>query len=216
MAKRLLRFRELGRLPYKDGLAVQQRYHDEVVGGADPILLSLEHDPVYTLGRRDAPDRFLAQPPMPIPVVKTDRGGEITYHGPGQAVIYIFVRLDAWRLKLPDLVCQIEKAIIDTGAAHGFSVIRKQGWRGVFVGDAKLASIGLSVHRDVTMHGLALNVENDLTPFQYIHPCGLPIQMCSLHTLGAAESTRAAAAWQVAEYLAGSLRAKLIVDAPAA
>lgn len=207
---RQIRYVEAGRVDYRQGLALQQAYHDEVREGAKPVLLSLEHDPVYTLGRRDAPDQFMADQPDDIPVIKTDRGGEITYHGPGQAVLYVILRLTPWRLTLPVLVGWMEEAIIRTADQWGFEAQRREGWRGVFVGPHKLASIGLAVHHDVTMHGLALNVSNDLEPFSRIHPCGLPIEMCSLHSLGAEDAQRPAVAAGMAEVLAGLLRAELI------
>ena len=207
---RKLRYIEAGRLDYEKGLALQKSLHDEVREGALPVLLSLEHDPVYTLGRRDVPDQFMAQQPEHIPVVRTDRGGEITYHGPGQAVIYVLVRLEPWRLTLPRLVGYMEEAVIRVARHWGYEAERREGWRGVFVGADKLASIGLSVHHDVTMHGLALNVTNDLEPFTHIHPCGLPIQMCSLETLGAPDAERGSVARQLAGELAERLRADLI------
>ncbi len=212
MSARILRFRECGRVSYEHGLDLQRRAHDEVRGGSAPILLSLEHEPVYTLGRRDAPDRFKERDES-IPIFKTDRGGEITFHGPGQAVVYLILPLDAWRLTLPNLVEAIEQAIIDVAASFGLLAERKEGWRGVFVGAQKLASIGLAVHRDVTMHGLALNVDNDLAPFHKIHPCGLPIEMCSLATLGVAGPDRAAIGRQLGERLAALLRAQLEIEA---
>jgi lipoyl(octanoyl) transferase len=208
---KVIRFRELGRLSYEEGLTAQKSAHAEVVANGKPILLSLEHDPVYTLGRRDMPNQFLSQNEMGIPVVKTDRGGEITYHGPGQAVVYILLPLTPFRLSLPDLVFRIEQAIIDVSAGFGVAAERKEGWRGVFVGPQKLASIGLSVHRDVTMHGLAYNVDNDLTPFSKINPCGLPIQMCSLATLERATASRGAVGWLLADALATGLGAVLDV-----
>ncbi len=207
---RIIRYREAGLVGYDEGLALQQEIHAEVLAGGTPTLLSLEHPPVYTLGRREAPDRFKQERPGDIPVVKTDRGGEITYHGPGQAVVYVFLRLEPWRLTLPKLVEAIEQSIIDLAASYGITAERKEGWRGVFVGPQKLASIGLSVHRDVTMHGLALNVSNDLTPFHHIHPCGLPIEMCSLQSLGIEGLTRAEAGRRLAERLAELLKATLV------
>jgi lipoyl(octanoyl) transferase len=210
VAKRILRFQEAGRVSYDAGLALQKELHAQVLAGAPPILLSLEHEPVYTLGRRPAPNRFHSAAPAKIPVVKTDRGGEITYHGPGQAVLYVFLALTRWRLTLPKLVHALEQAIIDTVAAHGIEAQRKCGWRGIFVNEAKLASIGLSVHHDVTMHGLALNVSNDLRPFGAIHPCGLDVDMLSMHALGAPTAERAAVGRELAARLAPRLRATLV------
>lgn len=205
MAPRAFRFRELGRLGYAAGLAEQHRVHAEVVAGAAPALLSLEHDAVFTLGKRDLPNQFLDTGPGDIPVVRSDRGGEVTYHGPGQAVVYVILKLTPLKLTLPGLVHEIEQAIIDVAAGFGITAGRREGWRGVFVAGKKLASIGLAVHHDVTLHGLAVNVENDLTPFTRIHPCGLPVEMCSLQSLGAKVPGRAAVGWLTADALAHAL-----------
>lgn len=211
ITRRVAGFRELGRLAYERGLAAQKSAHAEVVSKGKPLFLSLEHDPVYTLGRRDMPNQFLDNNEAGIPVVRTDRGGEITYHGPGQAVVYVFVPLSKYKLTLPQLVHKIEQAIIDTAATFSVVAERIEGWRGVFVGRQKLASIGLAVHHDVTMHGLALNVDNDLAPFRKIHPCGLPIEMCSLASLGKKSPGRAAVGWMLADALAAQLAAVLDV-----
>jgi lipoyl(octanoyl) transferase len=207
--KPTFQFKELGRLGYEEGLARQQSAHAEVVAGGQPLLMSLEHEPVYTLGRRDMPNQFIPEAETSIPVIRTDRGGEITYHGPGQAVLYVILSLERFRLTLPDLVFGIEGAIITAAAEFGISAQRKEGWRGVFAGPRKLASIGLAVHHDVTMHGLAMNVENDLAPFSQIHPCGLPIEMCSLASLGVAHPGRAAVGRRLAELLSGALRSAI-------
>lgn len=209
MRRRTIRFFEAGLVPYQEALAWQRRLHAEVVSGGEPLMVSLEHPPVYTLGRRPAPNRFRVPIAASIPVIQTDRGGEITYHGPGQAVLYVFLALDQWRLTLPQLVGFIEQAVIDFSAELGIAAQRREGWRGVFVGAKKLASVGLAVHQDVTMHGLALNVSNDLTPFRWIDPCGLPIEMCSLHTLGAVHIDRREAGRRVAEELAAYFQAEL-------
>ena len=203
--KTAFEFREMGRLGYEEGLACQQGAHAEVVGGAPPILISLEHEPVYTLGRRDMPNQFLPEAITEIPVVRTDRGGEITYHGPGQAVLYVILSLERFRLSLPDLVYELEQAVITAAGEFGITSQRKEGWRGVFTGAQKLASVGLAVHHDVTMHGLALNVENDLTPFTHINPCGLPIEMCSLRSLGVSHPGRAAMGRRMATLFATGL-----------
>lgn len=208
---KIIRFQEVGRVSYEEGLALQRRLHAEVAAGAKPVLLSLEHDPVFTLGRRDMPNQFLSGAKDDIPVVKTDRGGEITYHGPGQSVVYVILPLERYRLTLPALVEHIEQAIIDVAGTFAITADRKTGWRGVFVSEAKLASIGLAVHHDVTMHGLALNVSNDLEPFTRINPCGLPIRMCSLVTLGKTPPGRAAVGWMLADFLAARLGAVLDV-----
>lgn len=207
--KAAFRFLELGRLGYEEGLAEQQSAHARVVAGEPPVLLSLEHEPVYTLGRRDLPNQFLPEAVTDIPVVRTDRGGEITYHGPGQAVVYVILPLERFRLTLPQLVNELEQAIITAAAELGIAAERKEGWRGVFVGRQKLASIGLAVHHDVTMHGLALNVENDLAPFANINPCGLPVEMCSLASLGVPHPDREAMGHRLATLLAGRLRSEL-------
>ncbi|MBA4742507.1 MAG: lipoyl(octanoyl) transferase LipB [Azoarcus sp.] len=135
----------------------------------DEIWL-VEHPPVYTLGQAGRAEHLLRA--TDIPLVKTDRGGQITYHGPGQLVVYVLVDLARRGLKVRELVALMEQALIDCLAGYGITAERRAGAPGVYVGDAKIAALGLRVRQGRSYHGLALNVDMDLTPFAWINPCG--------------------------------------------
>jgi lipoyl(octanoyl) transferase len=148
-----------------------------------------EHPPVYTLGQAGKPEHRLVD--NGIPLVKIDRGGQITYHGPGQVVIYLLVDLTRRGLGVRELVHRIEQAIIDMLAEHGIAAIRLPGAPGVYVersgkdaAPAKIAALGLRIRRGCSYHGLSLNVDMELTPFLAINPCGyagMPVtQLCDL------------------------------------
>jgi lipoyl(octanoyl) transferase len=138
---------------------------------ADEIWL-LQHPPVYTLGLAGRPDHLREE--TTIPVIKTDRGGQITYHGPGQLVAYLLLDLVRLDLGVRELVCKMEQAIIDLLADFDIRARRRTGAPGVYVDDAKIAALGLRVRHGRCYHGLALNVDMDLTPFEAIDPCGYP------------------------------------------
>ena len=139
-----------------------------------------EHPPVYTLGQAGKPEHLLAD--NGIPLVKIDRGGQITYHGPGQVVIYLLLDLNRRGLKVRDLVSRMEQAIIDLLAGHGVTAARLEGAPGVYVRrnsdtgtsayPAKLAALGLRIRKGCSYHGLSLNVDMELAPFSAINPCG--------------------------------------------
>ncbi|BBD80884.1 octanoate-[acyl-carrier-protein]-protein-N-octanoyltransferase [Aerosticca soli] len=133
-------------------------------------LWLLEHDPVFTLGQAGRMEHVLA--PGEIPVIPVDRGGQVTYHGPGQIVAYPLIDLRRLGIGVRELVSRIEQAIIDTLAHWNIGAERVEGAPGVYVGGAKIAALGLRVRRGCTFHGLAFNVAMDLEPFQRINPCG--------------------------------------------
>ncbi len=133
-------------------------------------LWLLEHPPVYTQGLAGRPEHVLD--PGDIPVIQTDRGGQITYHGPGQLVAYPLLDLERLGLGIRNLVALLEGVTIDVLAGFGLQGRRREGAPGVFVDDAKIASIGMKVRRGCTFHGLAFNVCVELEPFQRINPCG--------------------------------------------
>ena len=137
---------------------------------SDEIWL-LQHPPVYTLGQAGKPEHLL-QNPADIPLVHIDRGGQITYHGPGQLVAYLLLDLHRRRLKVRELVHLMEQAIIDTLAGYGLHAERKDGAPGVYVAGDKIAALGLRVRNGCSYHGLAINVDADLAPFGWINPCG--------------------------------------------
>ncbi|HVL97912.1 MAG TPA: lipoyl(octanoyl) transferase LipB [Egibacteraceae bacterium] len=177
---------DCGRLTYADGLRWQRalvsaRRADAV----DDVLLSCEHEPVYTAGRHaDVAAHVLGT--RPIPVVAVDRGGDVTYHGPGQLVVYPIVRLRA-RRAVRAYVEALEEACVRTAAAYGIVARPDRRRTGVWVGGEKLAAIGIRVEDGVTSHGLAFNVTTDLDDFAGIVPCGIrDAGVCSLASLGVA------------------------------
>lgn len=133
-------------------------------------LWLLEHPPVYTLGQAGRREHLLAA--TDIPLVPIDRGGQITYHGPGQVVVYVLVDLRRRGYGVRELVARMEQAVIELLAAHAVAAQRLAGAPGVYVEGAKIAALGLRVKRGCTYHGLALNVDMDLAPFAAINPCG--------------------------------------------
>lgn len=146
-------------------------------------LWLLQHPPVYTFGLNTNPAHLLSA--GDIPVVQTDRGGQVTYHGPGQLVAYLLLDLQRTGLGIRQVVCALEDAVIALVAAHGITATARREAPGVYVAGAKLASIGLRVRRGCTYHGLALNVAPDLAPFAGINPCGYPgLTVTSLELLG--------------------------------
>jgi lipoate-protein ligase B len=206
-------------LEYRDALALQERVRAARQREEVPdVLLTLEHWPVYTRGRRSAPGEL----PMGeewyrmqgFDIVETDRGGKVTYHGPGQLVGYPIVRVD----DVVGYVRTLEQALVEALSEEGISArARAQDgpdYTGVWVGERKIASIGVHVQRGVSTHGFAVNVENDLQPFQWIVPCGLEgVQMTSLiretgRLAGQMTCFRRRAAFAVAEAL--GLRQRLV------
>jgi lipoyl(octanoyl) transferase len=162
--------RNLGRVEYEAALAAMRDFNARREGGTPDELWLLEHPPVYTLGL--AADR--AHGPRAangIPVIETERGGEITYHGPGQLVAYTLVDLARRGLKVKRFVWLLEEALIELLDGRGE---RRAGAPGIYVGGAKIAALGIRVARGCAYHGLALNVDMDLSPFAAINPCGYP------------------------------------------
>jgi len=167
---------DLGRRSYASVLALQ---HERVAarqrGEIDDRLLLVEHDDVVTLGRRrDAQKNVLTHD---FPVVEIERGGDATYHGPGQLVAYPILLLEDDERDLHAYLRQLEQAAIDLLAGYGLDAGRNPGWTGAWIGDRKIMSIGIAVRRWVTFHGVALNVSTDLSKFGAINPCGLDAQV---------------------------------------
>ncbi len=187
--------RDLGVVPYGEALEIQYRLAREVRATGDAgIVLFLEHAPVFTLGKRGgrenltASDDFLAA--RDVAVFETERGGNITYHGPGQLVVYPIVNLKATGLGVADYVDRLEEIMLRTAANWGVRAERNAKNRGVWIGNNKLGSIGIAVKRGIALHGLALNVTTDLAPFGWINPCGLTdIGIISLAMAGAVDIT---------------------------
>ena len=174
--------------------------------GADTVdeLWVLEHPRVYTLGVRSDP-RHLPRIASDIAIVRCNRGGEITYHGPGQAIVYTLVDLGRRALKVGQFVRMLEQSVIDLLAPFGVIAERRPGAPGVYVAEAKVAALGLRVSRGRAYHGIALNVDMDLLPFASIDPCGFPgLAMTQARDLGVAGS-----AAELGEQLASILARKL-------
>ncbi|MGD9584212.1 MAG: lipoyl(octanoyl) transferase LipB [Lysobacterales bacterium] len=162
--------RRLGRRAYEPVWRAMQRFTDQRGADSADELWLLEHDPVFTLGQAGKPEHVLM--PGSIPLLQVDRGGQVTYHGPGQIVAYPLFDLRRMGIGVKELVCRIEQAIIDTCAHFGVSAERRAGAPGVYVGAAKIAALGLRVRRGASFHGLAFNIDMDLRPFLGINPCG--------------------------------------------
>jgi len=190
--------RRLGRAEYLSTLEAMRHFTRGRIDGTADELWLLEHPPVYTLGQgaeRPSVDNG-------IPLVQADRGGEITYHGPGQVVLYALVDLARRGIKVKQFVAMLESSVIELLAGRGE---RKPGAPGVYVGGAKIAALGIRVSRGRTYHGLALNVDMDLAPFRAIDPCGCPgLAVTQTRDLGIEKSTD-----EIGAELAASLTGKL-------
>ena len=162
--------RELGRQSYEPVWAAMRDFTDARDDNTGDELWLVEHDPVFTQGLAGRPEHLID--PGNIPVVQTDRGGQVTYHGPGQIVAYPLLDLERAGLSVRCLVERLEQAVIDVLAEFDIEGSRQSGKPGVFAGPSKIASIGLKVRRGRTYHGLAFNIDMDLTPFSLINPCG--------------------------------------------
>ncbi len=180
-----LHVRSLGRIDYREAWDLQKRLVEDRIAGRIPdTLLLCEHDPVITTGRGTKGD-FLLDPDR-FPVVEVERGGEATWHGPGQLVAYPILALPEGRRDLHRYLRDLEEVLLRTLATFGLEGQRRSGWTGAWVGENKVASIGVAVRRWVTYHGLSLNVCPDLSVFTALRPCGLDAaQMTSMsHLLG--------------------------------
>jgi lipoyl(octanoyl) transferase len=179
-----LHARWLGRVDYAEGYALQKRLVDaRAAGEIDDQLLLLEHPPVLTLGRNSDPAHIRATEPelasRAIEVVRIERGGEVTYHGPGQLVAYPIIKLHERGLLLRPFVRALEAALVGTCAAHGVEAARRDGHPGCWcdpdgAAPRKIGALGLRVERGVSYHGIALNVTVDVGEFDLIDPCGMP------------------------------------------
>jgi lipoyl(octanoyl) transferase len=169
-----------------------QRFTDERDPTTPDEIWFLEHPPVFTLGMNASRAHVLA--PGDIPIVQIDRGGQVTYHGPGQLVVYPLIDLRRSGLGVRDLVTALERSVIDLAADYGATAEARRDAPGVYVGGRKLASVGIRIRRHSSYHGLALNVSLDLEPFGRINPCGYEgLQMTQLADLGGAATVGAAA-----------------------
>jgi lipoyl(octanoyl) transferase len=160
----------LGRVDYQPTFQAMQDFTASRTPETPDEIWIVEHPPVYTLGQAGKPEHILQD--IGIPIVKIDRGGQVTYHGPGQVVIYLLLDLHRLKIKVRELVTAIEQAVIDLTAEYGVTAERRDGAPGVYVGDAKVAALGLRIRNGCSYHGVSLNVDMDLSPFAAINPCG--------------------------------------------
>ena len=198
-------------LPQTDYQAAYRFQHHAVAarhsGRLDrDMVIMLEHPPVFTLGRRGGRDNLMVSEAMlqarKIDIVAVERGGDITYHGPGQLVAYVIMDLKSARMRVVDFVTGLETAMVRTAGSWEVAAAGNADFRGAWVGRRKLGSVGVTVRRGITFHGLALNVNTDLEPFGWINPCG--IQGCTMTSL-ARETGRDLDMTRVRQRLADSL-----------
>ena len=165
---------DLGRMSYNSAWDIQKEYHKKVVSGKEPdTLIIVEHEPVYTLGKNANDNHLLQSASEEIQVFRIERGGDITFHGPGQIVVYPILDLNRFVKSVSWYMRTLEKIIIDTLSDFEIKAGLKDGLTGVWVGDEKIGAQGVRISRWVTMHGLALNVNTDLRYFDGIIPCGI-------------------------------------------
>ena len=175
--------RDLGRQAYEPVWRAMQRFTDARTEDTPDELWLVEHDPVFTLGQAGRPEHVLAA--GDIPVVHVDRGGQVTYHGPGQIVAYPLLDLRRLKIGVRDYVCRIEQAVIDTLGEWNIEGRRRDGAPGVYVNGAKVAALGIRVRRGCCFHGLAFNIAMDLEPFHRINPCGYAgLEVVAMDDLG--------------------------------
>jgi lipoate-protein ligase B len=178
---------DLPTLPYRQARDLQLSVVEARSSGhlEHEVIMLLEHSPVFTLGRRGGQDNLLITPAelsaCNIEMVPIERGGDITYHGPGQLVVYVLMNIRSRRIGVADFVTRLETAMVRTAAHWEVNASGDDQNRGAWIAERKLGSIGITVRRGVTFHGLALNVHTDLEPFQWINPCGL--KGCRMTTL---------------------------------
>lgn len=179
--------RDLGRQPYEPVWRAMQAFTNARDDSTPDELWLVEHDPVFTLGQAGKDEHVLM--PGDIPVIHVDRGGQVTYHGPGQIVLYPLLDLRRLKIGVKDYVCRIEQAMIDTLADWNIHAARRDGAPGVYVNGSKIGALGIRVRHGCTFHGLAFNIAMDLEPFMRINPCGYAgLQVTSMLDLGGPSS----------------------------
>jgi lipoyl(octanoyl) transferase len=183
-----IRVQYLGLLEYEPTWRAMQKFTAERHAGTRDEIWLLQHPPVYTLGIAGRP-QHLPRIDNGIPVVRTDRGGQITYHGPGQLVAYLLLDMRRLHLNVRSLVRRMEQAVIDLLAEHGVAARGREDAPGVYVAAAKIAALGLRIRSGCCYHGIALNVDMDLAPFRAIDPCGYPgLDVTQMRDLGFTEA----------------------------
>lgn len=193
----------LGKQPYQPVWQRMQHFTDHRNSDTADQLWIVEHPPIFTLGQAGKPEHILNA--GDIPVVKTDRGGQVTYHGPGQLIVYCLIDCRRRKLGVRQLVHGMEQAVIDVLTTFGIQGNTRHDAPGVYVNDAKIAALGLRIRRGCSYHGLSLNVDMDLEPFSRINPCGFPgLPVTRLSDFGIDKSLT-----EIAGLLTHSLRMRL-------
>lgn len=162
--------RNLGLVPYSAGWHAMQDFTSKRIDSTIDEFWCLEHPPVFTQGQAGKPEHILKI--TDIPIIQTDRGGQVTYHGPGQLVVYLLVDIKRKGLGVRTFVNKIEQSVIDCLQDFGIQAKRKCGAPGIFVDESKICSLGLRIRKGASFHGLSFNIDMDLTPFEFINPCG--------------------------------------------
>jgi len=166
-----IKVHQLGLTCYTDVLQAMQKFTNERTGSTEDEIWVTEHYPVFTQGQAGRPEHVLL--PGDIPVIQSDRGGQVTYHGPGQLVIYLLINIKRKKLFVRDLVCAIEQSVIEVLRSFDVKSANRDDAPGVYVDGAKIAALGLRIRRMCSYHGLSFNVDMELEPFQRINPCGM-------------------------------------------
>lgn len=186
--------RRLGRVDYVPTWHAMQAFTAARTPDTPDELWLVEHPPVFTQGQAGRPEHVLAD--LGIPVVPIDRGGQVTYHGPGQVVVYVMLDLRRRGYGVKGLVARLEQAVIDLLAKLGVAADRRPGAPGVYVGEAKIAALGLRIRNGCSYHGVSLNVDMDLTPFTAINPCGYAgLPVTQTRDLGIARTAQEIGEW---------------------
>jgi lipoyl(octanoyl) transferase len=176
-----------GLQPYEQVWHAMQTFTDERGDSTEDVLWVLQHEPVFTQGQAGKAEHLIA--PGNIPVVQVDRGGQVTYHGPGQLVIYLMIDIARLGIGPRELVSTIEYAIVRTLGFYGLTAVAKQDAPGVYVDNSKIASLGLRIRKGKSFHGLSLNIDMDLEPFKRINPCGYKdLEMIQLSDFSSTEA----------------------------
>jgi len=203
MSDTQLIIRHLGLCDYEPVWRDMQAFTQRRDAGTADELWLVEHHPVYTFGLNAKPEHL--HDPGDIPVVRCDRGGQVTYHGPGQVVVYCLIDLRRLGLGVKTFVQKLEQCIIDLLADYGVTAERQDGAPGVYVQGAKIAALGLRITRGASYHGIALNVDMNLEPFARINPCGYPGMAVTQLAALASGIDRVVIAEQLLQALAGNL-----------
>ena len=203
----------LGLKPYRPVWQAMRELTDTRDGDTPDQIWVVQHPPVFTQGQAGKPEHLLM--PGEIPVVETDRGGQVTYHGPGQLVLYPLIDVKRARLGVRDLVSALEDSVVDALGEHGIEASARPDAPGVYVGERKIASLGLRIRRGASFHGIAVNLEVDLMPFSFINPCGYAgLEMTRLADLVSSRLDMEAEARRLLRTLATRLGQRELIERP--